>query len=129
MEYHGLMRRLRAAGRRDGQRITLRIHRDEFPSLLRSLECLYTAAQRGYRTPQQLYQDIQALHDTLAAMNRELESLKSQLAEAKKQREISFLEPGPPLLPAAQHNRDMLDPWQRRMLEEADQRRMMRGRC
>jgi hypothetical protein len=132
MDYRSLICRIRQSisSQTDRERIRLYIRRDEAPSLLRSLETVHQAAQRGYRTPGQLYQDVQSLHEALAALNRENESLRAQLAEAKNQHALPLPTPActpkpRPLAPALPHNRDALDPWQIRALEAADRRRAM----
>lgn len=128
MNYQSLIRRLRNAAQRhpDAQRIRLYIHRSEIDSLLNSLDCVHRAAQRGYATPAELHARIESLHETMAGMNREIVELQKKIAAQPAQHEFPLPQK---LVPDFPHNRRRLDAWQQRILADADQRNLARGRC
>lgn len=118
MDYHGLIARIKAAERREGQRLRLYIHRDEMPSLLRSLMALKNAAHGRNGERARVYADLQRMHGIAAEMQREIDGLKLQLQAAKNQRPL-------PLAP----DFSMQDDWQKAVFEAQRQRQVMRERC
>lgn len=121
MDYRALIRRLRGGMRRYTGRpcVMLRIRADEAESLLQSLTALRKTAETARLSEPQLRREIETLHEALAELHLKNRELTLQLRSARHQQS---------LLPESPHALAALDPWQRRMLEEGEQRRVMRGR-